>query len=145
MKKLVSGLVVACGVAATPALAQTMTYACQYVKSGGLIWEGSVWRPTLFHADSPFFLKTEYGLLTPESVTKVFGIDVDLWPPFEFECTQAVGTPPTQSCIDYLGRALSFSTTTMSGTVANLFAGTLPQRDAVKDTLSVQPFVCTKV
>ena len=145
MKKLLQGILLTCTVMAAPVMAQTVTYACQYVKSGGLIWENSVWKSTLFHPDSPFFLKTEDGLLAPESVTEVFGMDRDLSSPFAFECTQAAGTSLNQSCIDFLGHALSFSTTTMSGTVARLFAGTSPQRKAVKDTLSLAPFVCTEV
>mgnify|MGYP000179031023 CR=1 FL=1 len=144
MKKLMHGLVIACGVAITPALAQTATYACQYVKSGGLIWEDSEWRPTLFHLDSPFFLKTENGSITLESVAEVFG-GIGRPTPEALMCTKAIGTQSNQSCIYGLGQALSFSTTTLSGTIANLFAGTQPQDDAFKDSLSVMPFVCTKV
>ena len=142
MKKLMHGLVIACGIAATPALAQTVTYACQYVKSGGLIWENDEWRPTLFHPDSPFFLKTENNSLTSESVVKVIG---GLPTSGAVVCTKALGLQPRQSCVNYRGKALSFSTTTLSGTIANLFAGTQPQDDAFKDGLSVMPFVCTKV
>jgi len=147
MKKFVYGLVIACGIAVTPALAQTETYACQYVENGGLVWEDGNWRVGRFNTGNPFFLKTEHGLLTPESVGEVFGQEsVARSSPLAYVCTPAVGIEPThQSCINYLGTALSFSTTSLAGTVAMLTGGTQPKGDSRKDTLHVAPFVCTKV
>ena len=147
MKKLVYGLVTACGIAVTPALAQTVTYACQYVKNGGLVWEDGNWRVGRFNTGNPFFLKTENGSLTPESVRGVFGqASGARSSPLEYVCTPAVGIEPShQACINYIGTALSFSTTSMAGTVAMLTGGTQPKEDSRKDTLHVAPFVCTKV
>ena len=55
MKKLLQGIVLTCAAVATPVMAQTVTYACQYLKTAGLNWEDGQWKSTVFENDPPFF------------------------------------------------------------------------------------------
>ena len=139
MKRLLHGFVISLSVITGPALAETVTYACQYVKSGGLTWEQGQWKATAFKTKPPFFLKTQNGSLTLESVWQVFFPgQFDRSKPYGPVCTPVVFKNQSQSCTDGFGNTIRFSATDLSGTAAKLFL-----TEGAR-TLSVAPFVCTR-
>ena len=147
MKRLLPGILITCATVTTPVMAQTVTYACQYLKTAGLNWEDGQWKDTVFENDAPFFLKTENGLLTPDILIEYMGFGNA--PSVRPICTATFGEqidyPSVQSCTSASGMTVSFSAETASGGLAWLFGASAPDSYRTKSELLVAPFVCTKV
>ena len=121
-----------------PAIAQNQTYACQHLKSAGLIWKKNYWEQTGFRVESPFFLKVDKGRLSKDSVSKAIGI-----PELFVECNGVEES--MKFCFTPLGSSLIFDTKTMTGGISSLYGATLPDKMEWKDSLSVSAFTCTKM
>jgi hypothetical protein len=137
MRKLSLILAIGFAVISAPAMAQNVTYACQYIKAGGLNWENKNWKLVEFNIQKPFFLAASNGKLNIDSVAKFWGVlkeDVMCHPPFG----------NYQTCSSYLGTALSFNFYNMNGGVSALFGASMSDGDN-KDSLSVRAFTCTKM
>ena len=148
MKKLLQGIVITCAAVTTPAIGQTGVYACQYVMNAGLNWENGSWVVSRFTKNKPFILITENGSLKPASVAAYFGGERGLTDPPSFLlpiCTEPwIGNPNVQTCTTPVGETMSFSTTTLAGTVAQLYGGMQHQSNVRTATVTVAPFVCSK-
>lgn len=121
-----------------PAMAQKVVYACQYVASGGLVWENGNWVVKRFNLDQPFFLTAERGQLEKSSVAKFFDTS-----PENVSCDYSGYI--WQSCSGLLGEVIFVNLATLNGTLARVFGGTYPTMDENKDSINVSPFTCTKV
>jgi hypothetical protein len=137
MRKLTLILAASSALISAPVMAQNVTYACQYIKSGGLLWENKEWKATSFKSDAPFFLSAINNQLTPNSVSKIFGTDVT--------CLEKEAVSDTQTCATVLADLLIFSFKTMNGGVSHIFGSRSESNQARKDTLSVETFTCTKM
>ena len=153
MKKLVSWLVVACGLAATPALAQTVNYACQYVKMAGLNWENGSWVTGTFNNMQPFILTAVDKSLTPV-VSDEAGDDSH---PLQFatclepkeSVVDIVDDEPilglTQTCVVGPSVAVVFDFDNLTGVYSFMSGGTGPRNASRKDSLAISPFVCQTI
>ena len=139
MRKLSLILAISSAVISAPVFAQNVTYACQYLESAGLGWKNGRWTVTKFNVGAPFFLKASNSSLDKESVAKVLKKSRASF----VLCHQP--DEGTQSCGDFLGGSLVFDFNTLNGGVSKIFGSSLPTNDNDKDTLSVQPFTCTKM
>ena len=138
-KKIVTRILFLAALISAPVMAQNVTYACQYIESGGLNWENKRWKSVSFKLERPFFLSASNSSLTVESVSKVFSNE-QMIPSF---CH--VTFTNTQTCSDPVGRALIFDFTSMNGAISRIFGGSMPDNNSKKDSLMVQAFTCTKM
>ena len=157
MKKLVSWLVVACGLAATPALAQTVNYACQYLKTAGLNWDNGHWVTGTFNNKQPFILTATDGSLVPLDIGGEGAFDAKFnHPIFLANClepedviTDVVNnqpvSSPVQSCVSGTGEFFVFDFDNLTGTYSLSGGGTGPRSAGYKDSLVVAPFVCQTI
>lgn len=139
MRKISLIVATASALISAPVMAQNVMYACQYLKSGGLIWENKQWRSTGFKSDPPFFLSTSNATLNTDSVAKAFGgANVKV---FCHEPTME----GLQSCVNIVGEGLIFDFNTMNGGVSRIVGATQSNNATRRDTLSVEAFTCTKM
>ncbi len=139
MRKISLILAICFSVISAPTMAQNVTYACQYIRSGGLNWESNQWKPTGFTLKPPFFIAANNNSIIPSSLEKVLGADAQ-----EIHCHLTV-LDKTQTCSDYLGGVLSFSFKSLNGAIAQTFSGTSQNNAITKDQLLVATFTCTKM
>ena len=124
--------------ASAPAMAEKVVYACQYLASAGLRWEGGKWGLTSSNSPQPFFLVSENGELDQSSVARVFGLFVQ-----NIGCHSP--SLEVQTCSSRLGDVLIFSFQTLNGAYAETYGGSRPSSEKVKDSIVVSPFTCVKV
>lgn len=138
MRTLSLILAIGFAVISAPAMAQNVTYACQYIKAGGLDWENKQWKATSFIINSPFFLSAVNGQLVSNSVSKIFdGTEVN--------CFTKLTTSDSQTCATRFAELLIFSFKTMNGGVSKIYGSQAQSNQPSKDTLSVETFTCTKM
>ena len=157
MKKLVTGLAIVLGVCAVPAVAQTVTYACQYVKTAGLNWENGRWIVGTFNNQQPFILTATDGSLVPLDTGGEGAFDAKFNHPLylatclepEDVITDVVNnqpvSSPVQSCISGTGEFFVFDFDNLTGTYSLSGGGTGPRSAGYKDSLVVAPFVCQTI
>jgi hypothetical protein len=123
-----------------PHRAIAQTFACQYIDSAGLKWEGGRWKSTRFHTGKPFFLKMDGKNLDQKVVADFF--DSTGAASQEVRCTKprVIGD---HSCLDGFGTFMYFNEVTAIGGRAHLNGATSSTSDP--DTLSVSPFTCQKM
>jgi hypothetical protein len=114
------------------AAAQRAPLACQIEASGGLSWREGRWNVARFE-ERRFILVQEGTSFTTESVAKALQANTA-------ECTTVYAN--RISCIDGLGGYMLYDPQTNRGTIAQLLGGTTAG-SARKDSLHVEPFVCT--
>lgn len=119
---------------ALPAMAQRQPVACQTLAAAGLKWEGTLWQAKRFASDEKFVLVIEGNTLTSESAGQAVRSRSGA------QCFDIGGGDI--SCMDRTGGFLIFNLRTMRGAVAQLLGST--EDDAIRDTLSVEPFTCSK-
>ena len=149
MKRLLPGILITCATVTTPVMAQTVNYACQYVKKGGLNWEYGQWVVVRFPIPQPFILTARDGRLVPPEITS----DQQFSHPLSFaKCREPrdliapdsdgkAAKTRVQLCDDG-GSALVFDFENLTGTYSKLLGGTGARNHNYKDSLSVAPFVC---
>jgi hypothetical protein len=116
----------------------TETLVCQYIASGGLVWDSGAWRATEFLLDSPFALTVSNGTLAPDSVARGLVVSSSS----KYEC---VVDPSAffETCTGPVGPSLSFNHITNQGVVSFSFIfGQMSQR---MESLVVSPFVCQRM
>ena len=136
MRKLSLILAITTAVISAPTMAQNVTYACQYIESGGLDWKGQKWQSTRFHLRPPFFLKATSSKLDADSISKIIGE--------AFVICHEMQLAEIHSCSGFLGGSLIFDFKTLRGGVSQI-AGATQSDDEDKDSLAVKPFTCTKM
>jgi hypothetical protein len=115
------------------------TYACQFLKDGGLHWSGSDWVLRGFNTDPHFFLKTAGTRVTPESAALASGS-----PSLVMHCHESVQSRPNLAvCINGAGRALVFDSGSSKGAFSSMIGST--GNGDKRDSLSVAPFTCQKM
>ena len=151
MKKLLQGIVLTCAAVAAPVMAQTVTYACQYLETAGLNWENGRWVATGFYNKDPFILTAIDGELVPPVPS-----DENMSNPLSFtQCSlpkQALTGEPgeivmskVQSCSDGVGNTLLFNLENLSGAFSQMMGAVAGRGNASKDSLTVAPFVCETI
>lgn len=125
------------------AIAQNVTYACQYIKSGGLTWKNKNWQITNFNLLPPFFLQSTQTSsdpkITSESLTKALANGM-LNGVF---CHQTING--IQACGDSVGGSFIFNFNTMNGSISQILGGSMSDNNSEKDSLVVKTFTCTKM
>ena len=111
-------------------------WACQYIESAGLYWEGNKWKVTRFNFDKPFVLVSDgYGSLTTDSVNKTTG--------HTYSCR--TGSDGNINCqTKMVGMSLSFSPANQRGVMTKIYGALTTPDGEYRDTLSVAPFECAK-
>jgi hypothetical protein len=124
----------------TPMQAQEKhSLACQYVRSGGLMWENNNWVPTGFVLDQPFFLSVENNELPASSAGSVFG-----GPPAYQETVSCISSLARfTTCVGKLGDTLFLNHETNSGAVSSLYGGGMTGDE--RDTLTIKTFICQRM
>ena len=151
MKKPLLGILLTCTVMATPVMAQTVTYACQYLETAGLNWENGRWVATGFYNKDPFILTAIDGELVPPVPS-----DENMSNPLSLtQCSlpkQALTGEPgeivmskVQSCSDGVGNTLLFNLENLSGAFSQMMGAVAGRGNASKDSLTVAPFVCETI
>jgi hypothetical protein len=120
---------------------QTTTYACQFVDSNGFIWKNGKWSRIGFNIDKPFFLKYQDGLLDKESAYRVFWREEGVFAPSKISCVYEP-TRGSDSCITLLGQSLVFNKNNLQGATSSLMGAALTGINGVRDTPSIDLFVC---
>lgn len=136
MKKLVTLFIATLLASSVSAQPDKDWWACQVVESAGLKWQNGRWVSTPFEHDPPFVLMSDgNGGLTEESVAKAATVYEDLTtclPPDIIGNVTCVAT----------GQTLFFNTERGKGGISRLY-GAVSETDN-PDTLSIDPFTCTK-
>ena len=157
MKKPLLGILLTCTVMATPVMAQTVTYACQYLKTAGLQWENGKWVTTTFNNRQPFTLTATDGSLVPVDIFDEGDFDAKFEHPllnancFEPEdvITDVVNgqfvSSPVQSCVVGSGEFFMFDFGNLTGTSSMTGGGAGPRNGRYKDSLVVAPFFCANM
>jgi hypothetical protein len=124
----------------TPIQAQEKhSLACQYVKSGGLIWKNNNWEITRFFLDQPFFLSVENNELPASSAGSVFG-----GPPAYQETVSCVSSLARfTTCVGAMGETLFLNHETNSGAVSSLYGSGMTGDE--RDTLMIKTFICQRM
>jgi hypothetical protein len=135
MKKIVLIIATAAAVISAPTMAQNVTYACQYLDSGGFNWKNGKWEITKFRTEAPFFLIYENEKIDTDSLEKALKAMM-------FKC-ENLGR--NTYCISFLGKSFVFDKETMSGGVSILHGASMPNGGNYKDSIAVSPFTCTKM
>ncbi|TDL81682.1 hypothetical protein [Meridianimarinicoccus aquatilis] len=121
--------------------AQEQTWACQYTDAIGFLFEDGQYNPTEFQVPEPFFLKTEEGSLVLSSVDGALG---SLGSKGETYChgrkTDRVNDATVQTCSDFLGNTIVFSTTEARGAVSKMLGSV--QVEDTRIPPGVLLFVC---
>ena len=153
MKILVQGLVIASALVATPAMAQTVTYACQYVDNGGFRWKNGSWNLERFIKDQPFILTAVDGSLVPPDPSDA----TTSHPLFFAQCRPNIKAAvdldendelvftKVQSCDNGRGAALLFNFDNLTGAVSSIHGAAGARNGSYKDSVNVAPFVCDKM
>ncbi len=139
MRKLSLILAICFAVISAPTMAQNVTYACQYVATGGLVWKDQQWQISKFIFNQPFFLSASNSNLNVDSVAKALGNYN-----FKVLCHEPL-TNGVQACINFTGNSLIFDFNTMNGGISKIIGSTQPKNEHLKDTISVEAFTCTKM
>ena len=153
LKKPLLGILLTCTVMAAPVMAQTVNYACEYVKTAGLEWKNGSWVVSTFDNMAPFILKTVDGSIVPPGFNSVGD---ESHPLYLAKCHEqeglitGIGTSQTayvvtQSCNDNEGNFLVFSFTDLTGSYSSTIGGVSPRNSNYKESLSVAPFVCETI
>ena len=149
VKKLLKGMMLTCAAVATPVMAGTVTYACQYLKSAGLDWQNDRWVSTGFYPEEPFMLIAIDGELVPPTSNDSSNplSFTECKPPFVAPMGEPGSTAVSrvQSCSDRAGNSLVFNLNYLTGAYSQIIGGASSRNQAYKDTLSVSPFVCEKI
>ena len=112
-------------------------WACQYVKNGGLKYEGGNWRQENFEKGKPFVLISDgQGSLTIDSVSKATGAMPEF---LSCSVSEYKGDIHCQSKL--AGTTLSFSVVNQTGATTDVF-GALMSDD--RGTLHLRPFECVR-
>lgn len=138
MRKISLILAICFSVISAPTMAQNVTYACQYLKSGGFTWENKNWKLVEFNIPRPFFLAASSGELKNDSIAKV----MEYGSPDSVICHPPVKS--VQTCSGFLGDTLIFNFDAVNGGVARI-NGATESDDVRKSSLVVRPFTCTKM
>ena len=110
------------------------TFACQFVASAGLQWEGGSWVTKTFKKDQPFFIGLNQDGKTID--TKTISKKLLTYP----TCDEGAFI----SCFDGTGALLLFALSAMKGAYVQTIGSVIPD-SRPKDTLSVSPFICQKM
>ena len=162
MKKLLQGMMLTCAAVATPVMAQTVTYACQYVESGGFDWTDEGWKLKYLALQKPFFLTAVDGSLMPPVLDKSRINEVDYLeksfahPLFGTTCKDpriiAVGgeyDDTTQACSGNDGQSLFFNFDALTGATSDLLGSVTPAQASEHlgkvGNVSVATFTCQVV
>jgi hypothetical protein len=145
MKRLGLIAMLVASVFSSQAIAEKVTYACQYTHSAGLINKNNTWTSTSFFLAKPFFLSSEGDSLTTESVANVLKSDKS-----DIFCADWLNkNSKSRSCMNGWGSSLYFNTVTLNGGVADLLAAgywsDLSPKDSQGHTVFVSTFTCTKM
>lgn len=119
-------------IATASSLAQT--FACQYIESGGLIWESGAWVASRFKISEPFFftIKADVGITSFKGDALI-----EMVPP---TCYQKAGK---HWCSNPVGLFLYFWESTQRGAISRSFGAV--QNGDKRDGLAISPFICTKM
>ena len=151
MKRLLPGILLTCAAVATPVMAQTVTYACQYIATAGLNWENDRWITNKFNNRDPFILTAIDGELVPpapseENMSNPLFLTKCLSPrealtgePGETEISRV------QSCSRAAGSTLLFNFDNLTGAYSQMIGAASSRDQAYKDSLTVAPFVCEMI
>jgi hypothetical protein len=112
------------------------TFACQYIANAGLSWESGQWVVSKFTIREPFFFTIKAGI----GITSFKG---DKLIEDNLVCDQRATGNGSYSCSTSLGDYLYFREKTLRGTISSNFGGTLD--GARRDSVSISPFICTKM
>lgn len=143
MRKISLILAVCSAVISAPVFAQNVTYACQYIKSGGLNWKNKNWQITNFNLLPPFFLQSTQTSsdpkITSDSLIKALanGMLTGVF------CHQTING--IQACGDSVGGSFIFNFNTMNGAISQILGGSMSDNNPEKDSLVVKTFTCTKM
>jgi hypothetical protein len=123
-------------------ITHAQTFACQFVASGGLDWEGKSWILKQFNTEKPFALRVESNLLTKESAASALGRR--RWE--DIDCKRhPVALQAGFSCTDYLGGYLIFDDLKGLGAVTQALGAVAPLVGRPRDSITISPFVCQKM
>jgi hypothetical protein len=133
-------------------MAQTVTYACQYVDNGGFQWKNGSWNLKSFPKGQAFFLRSVDGNLIPPDPNTSLGNPLayaKCRPPQEaptgLSNENVANSSVVQTCFDAMGNVLFFDHDFGTGTVADMIGGASARGRQMKDRLRIAPFVCEKV
>lgn len=138
MKKIALIMTLSSVLISIPALAQSSSFACQFVESAGLSWDNKKWDLKKFNKGGSFFLSSTNSTLDLQSVSKVLNVsqaNVVCHAPFA----------GTQACADALGGGLIFNFKNMNGGISQLLGASMSDREALKDDVRVMTFTCTQM
>jgi hypothetical protein len=136
MKRLIVALLLA-GALSTD-IVHAQTFACQFVASGGLVWEKGKWRVATFEARKPFFLKIQEERLLADSVAPVLFSSAP-----EIRCAFD-RLDQGFSCSAGMGAFLYFNSRSGQGGTAFLY-GSGVEHQGRRDDLQVSAFTCQKM
>jgi len=112
-------------------------WACQYVKNGGLHYEGGNWRLGSFEKGKPFVLISDgRGSLTKDSVSKATGAIKEF---LSCSVSEYKGDIHCQS--KFGGTTLSFSVVNQAGATTDVFGALMSDG---RDTIHLRPFECVQ-
>ena len=129
-------LALSCNVTAQP---DRDWWGCQYIESGGLIWEDMTWNATLFKLREPFVLMADgTELLDINSVAKPLQAEAAA-----VTCVNENSRKHIFCQSRWTGATLSFDPETGTGAVSKILGAFEGLGDS-RDTLSIEVFKCSK-
>ena len=139
MTKFITATLLILSAATSTAQPDKDWWACQFVESAGMEWDGRKWEVLPFNLPGPFTLISDgEGSLTRESAAKAMAMA-------EFarlvKCDEAFGG--IAYCVGSGTTVLSFSLQEGLGTVAMLAGGTQPKGKR-RDTPVIKVFECSQ-
>ena len=134
----------ACFLLMATASSLAQTFACQYVASGGLSWESGTWVASGFKKKEPFFFTIKAGVgITSFKGDKFLEDDLVCDNSATRTAYEKVTRNGRHSCSTYTGDYLYFQEKTLRGTISSRYGGVLDGDK--RDTLTISPFICTKM
>ena len=150
MKRLLHGSVISLSVITGPALAETVTYACQYNGAVGFVWSEDRWVTQEFTPPKPFFLFAKDGSLKPED-GGIPSLEYP-WPylPFCSEPEELMTSPDmepqTGQACSTIGGSFNFNFDSLSGVQTRTWGAVMPPGpDEVpleETVIATMPFSC---
>ena len=150
MKRLLNGFVISLSVATGSAMAEAITYACQYNGAVGFVWSEDRWETQELTPPKPFFLFAKDGSLKPEN-GGIPSLD-NPWPYLPF-CSEPekLSAPPDvepqtgQTC-NTIGGSFNFNFDSLSGVQTWTWGAVMPpgpdEIPPEEAVIGILPFSC---